>query len=285
MNAKRILGLTFLAALSACEGQCSCGTTGDDDGGGVGGTGGSGSVTVSVGSTTGNGGAGGGTGGETSAGGAGTGGQAPIVDPQVRFVNVALNTTEVNFCLKSDDGELIGPLESNLALPGVSSYSDISVGNYGVVLVPADADCDDAAAVSFDELPYADGGVFSLALVGDADDELSIIRFEDDLTFPPAGSTRLRFAHTAPVGPVDIASKDENDEYVYLLQGVEVDTAPYTDETPAFAATTLYAVSGANEFPVEDVEGADGEIVTAYSYGNLVDGLGAFIFSDAPPAN
>ena len=45
----------------------------------------------------------------------------------------------------------------------------------GVVLVPADADCDDAAAVSFDELPYADGGVFSLALVGDADDAHSTL--------------------------------------------------------------------------------------------------------------
>lgn len=285
MNTKRILGLGFLVVLSACKGECSCGTDSDDDDGtGVGGAGGSG-VTVTVGSTTqGSGGAGGGTGGETSAGGAGTGGEAPIIDPQVRFVNVALNTTEVNFCLKRDNGDLVGPLETDLGFPDYSSYSDIPVGNYGGVLIPAGAACDDADAVSFDELPYdGDGSAFTLALIGDADDEVELVRFDDDLTYPAAGNTRLRFAHAVNVGPVDIASKDANGEYVYLLQGVDYGTAVYTDEIPAFPATSLFAVSGPNEFEVPDVVGTDSAIVTAFSVGSLADGLSALIITDAAP--
>lgn len=307
MNTKRILGLGFLVALSACKAQCSCNGDDDDGSSGVGGSGGTDVVTVGqtgTGTTTGNGGAGGAGGGEggttdtTSVGGGGTGGDAPIVDPTIRFLNVASNAADVNFCIRSSNGDLTLPLiDGGLTSPALTDYAPgfDSPGNYTVVLAPADAeDCTADDLPEYGPFALGDGGVYTLALLGNAEDvdnPLVMARYEDDLTFPAAGSTRLRFIHAAAgAPPVDIAPVLEDGSYgdPFFVNAAYGDDAGYTADVPAFTDGALAALAAGSEtrlHEVPGVEGTDGEIVNAIAIGNVFEAeidVDVFIFNDAP---
>jgi hypothetical protein len=124
MTYRRALAIAFVAALSACKGSCSCGTTGDDDDGSggsgaatstststtttttttTGGSGGSGGDATVTGSGGGDGGATAGTGGTggTGQGGSGGGGGSGGEEPAARECEVAEDCQLVEDCCTCD---------------------------------------------------------------------------------------------------------------------------------------------------------------------------------------
>ena len=195
MNTKRILGLGFLVVLSACKGECSCGTDDGDSSGVGGGTGGTDVVTsVNSTGTSGDGGAGGGVGG-------GEGGAPPVIDATIRFAHLIGNAAAVNFCL--DDSEPV--VDGALEFKSVSDWGAVPPGDYSVGIVDA-AETSCAGAQLVAELTLAEGGFYTIAAIGDLEaggsTAAQIVNYdESSVLFPQRATSRSASSTPRPRPP------------------------------------------------------------------------------------
>ncbi len=112
----------------------------------------------------------------------------PAVDSaQIRFINAAATTTNVNFIV---DSTLVA---SNVAFPDSASCVNVPVGSRVVTVV--DAGTADTLATFTPTLVANQGG--TVVLTGDATG-LTPQLFVDTLTAPAAGRARLRVINAAP---------------------------------------------------------------------------------------
>lgn len=186
-------------------------------------------------------------------------------EAQVRVAHLSPDAPRVDVYL---DGEPVEGL-SGVPFTTVSSYFPVQAGSHNVEIFAAG---DDSEPVVQADLDLRGGTSYTVGAVGLAQDgSLKAQVYEDNVSLPERGDTKLRAIHAAPdVQAVDIAPEDGEDLFVDLgfpnaSSYAEVPAGTYTLEAEL-------SESGEDAFVVSDAPLSGGTVYSAFAVGEAERG-------------
>lgn len=183
----------------------------------------------------------------------------------VRVAHLSPDTTAVDVRV---DGEPVGDL-TGLPFEMVSPYRPLSAGTHNITIY---ASGDTSAPLFGADVDLREDGAYTVGVVGlVADGSLTSQVYEDDISPPAQGKTKLRVVHAVPdVAEVDISSSEGASLFTDLgfpnaTKYVEVPAGTYTFEAkPAGEETVAFTIPNGTFSP--------GAVYSAFVIGQAASG-------------
>jgi uncharacterized protein DUF4397 len=183
-------------------------------------------------------------------------------EAQVRVAHLSPDAPNVDV---SVNGEPVAALQ-NVPYGTISSYLPLPAGSQEVTVYPAG---DRSQPVIDTPVDLAAGGAYTIGLVSNG--SLRAQAYQDDLTPPAQGNSKLRVVHASPdAGPVDVVPAGG----APLVSGLQFPNASPYAQVPAGTYTLNVNAAGTNTtaISVPNAAVASGGVYSAFAVGTAAAG-------------
>ncbi|HLL38807.1 MAG TPA: DUF4397 domain-containing protein [Rubrobacteraceae bacterium] len=186
-------------------------------------------------------------------------------EAQIRVAHLAFDAPNVDV---SVNGEPVAALQ-NVPYGTISPFLPLPAGTQQVTVYPAG---DSSQPVIDTPVDLAAGGAYTIGAIGlVSDGALGAQVYQDDLTLPAQGNSKLRVVHASPdAGPVDVVPAGG----APLVSGLQFPNASPYAQVPAGTYTLNVNAAGTNTtaISVPNATVASGGVYSAFAVGTAAAG-------------